>query len=807
MGWAVAVAVLLSASPTFVTRGDVTPEADLRREAQAAWTSLEAQYAAQAGGLPTRAPATVTIQKGTSLTPERNAQGRPGVVELRQNTPGVLDAKTRTALRHELAHQLLWWACPASSEDRLFHEAFALTVSGELPAWRDGPYQSLSRAAKEVASAPAVDTSRARRGLARILGEHTGFPAALTRRLRQCHDGARWAAPLTVEELADVAVLAPEAATVVVSRHSGEVLFSEGDVRRAVPYGSTLKPFLYAAGTVVARGGASPGDASGSGARSMTVVAPEGRGTALLGSGRVESGAPAKTAAATPEGAGHAAPEANAPPLLAPRQGVQEWACGAGLPAKVDARLALLRSCNGWFLDWEATGLAPKAFGVWGPVLSSVGLTGLPTDMTEAIGLRSAHGLSPWGMAQAYRLLAEARPDVLALLTGNVDEGTLSGLSTSKALKGVATKTGTVRDAASRPQFGWIAAVDADLVAVIVRPGKMPRHFVDELPALLTRVRRQAGLEAARVQVLGLLPSATVEARCSGAGFSLDDGTPRAAPPDFSRLDALTAKGPSVCLGSPWRIRFPDGPDGGRDYAGVFTWSTPPPYRPPPGVPTTPSALKARRGSDFVFRTTRVQYTAGVVAAEDVTLKGEARVALARVAAHNERHADTRHSGRALCDTTHCQAFRGTVRIRPEETRALQLPALKWDAWLTFSQGGDTPWREARPRTEVEALLGTNLVSLRFESGRVRYLRTEGTPVAPYEDARSLPCDTLRAGLKLPSCPQRASFDGPQVLFEGQGRGHGEGLDVEAAKASPGLSSDALLERAFGAWGTRSPTP
>ncbi|NNB91222.1 hypothetical protein, partial [Corallococcus exiguus] len=749
MGWAVAVAVLLSASPTFVTRGDVTPEADLRREAQAAWTSLETQYAAQAGGLPTRAPATVTIQKGTSLTPERNAQGRPGVVELRQNTPGVLDAKTRTALRHELAHQLLWWACPASSEDRLFHEAFALTVSGELPAWRDGPYQSLSRAAKEVASAPAVDTPRARKGLARILGEHTGFPAALTRRLRQCHDGARWAAPLTVEELADVAVLAPESATVVVSRHSGEVLFSEGDVRRAVPYGSALKPFLYAAGTALAS-------------------------------------------------------NEDAPPLLAPRQGVQEWACGAGLPPKVDARLALLRSCNGWFLDWEATGLAPKAFGVWGPVLSAVGLTGLPSDMTEAIGLRSAHGLSPWGMAQAYRLLAEARPDVLALLTGNVDEGTLSGLSTSKALKGVATKTGTVRDAASRPQFGWIAAVDADLVAVIVRPGKMPRHFVDELPALLTRVRRQAGLEAARVQVLGLLPSATVEARCSGAGFSLDDGTPRAAPPDFSRLDALTAKGPAVCLGSPWRVRFPDGPDGGRDYAGVFTWSTPPPYRPPPGVPTTPSALKARRGSDFVFRTTRVQYTAGVVAAEDVTLKGEARVALARVAAHNERHTDTRHPGRALCDTTHCQAFRGTVRIRPEETRALQLPALKWDVWLTFSQGGDTPWREARTRTEVEALLGTNLVSLRFESGRVRYLRTEGTPAAPYEDARSLPCDTLRAGLKLPSCPQRASFDGPQVLFEGQGRGHGEGLDVEAAKASPGLSSDALLERAFGAWDTRS---
>ncbi|WP_244237620.1 SpoIID/LytB domain-containing protein, partial [Corallococcus llansteffanensis] len=787
MGWAVAVAVLLSASPTFVTRGDVTPEADLRGEAQAAWTSLEARYAAQAGGLPTRAPATVTLQKGQALPPERNAQGRPGMVELRQSTPGVLDARLRTALRHELAHQLLWWACPASSEDRLFHEAFALTVSGELPAWRESGYQSLSRAAKEVASAPAVDTPRARRGLARILGEHVGFPAALTRRLRQCHDGTRWASHLSVEELADVAVLAPEPATVVVSRHSGEVLFAEGDVRRAVPYGSALKPFLYAAGTMASRSM----DAPGAEASSREVSNSPGASAASKGA------AASPRAVNTPPDASRVGPSPGAasPPLLAPRAGVQEWACGAGLPPKVDARLALLRSCNGYFLDWEATGRAPKEFGVWGPVLSAVGLTGLPADMTEAIGLRSAHGLSPWGMAQAYRLLAEGRPDVLALLTGNVEEGTLSGLSTSKALKGVATKTGTVRDAASRPQLGWIAAVDADLVLVAVRPGKMPRHFVDEVPALLSRVRNQAaGLEAARVQVLGLLPSASVEARCSGAGFALEDGAPRPAPTDFSRLDALTAKGPAVCLGSPWRVRFPEGPDGGRDYAGVFTWSTPPPYRPPPGVPTTPSALKARRGSDFVFRTTRVQYTAGVVAAEDVTLKGEARVALCRVVAHNERHGALRHPGRALCDTTHCQAFRGTVRLRPEDTRALKLPPLKWDAWLTFSQGGATPWREFRSRAQVEALLGTHLVSLRFESGRVRYLRTEGEAGAPYEDARSLPCDTLRAGLQLPSCPQRASFDGPRILFEGQGRGHGDGLDVEAAKAATGLSSDALLQ-------------
>ncbi|MCY1030489.1 SpoIID/LytB domain-containing protein [Corallococcus sp. BB11-1] len=756
MGWAAAVTtVLLAASPTFVTQGDLTPEPRLRALAASSWESVASRYAEQAGGLPKRAPAAVTLQKGTTLPPGSNGRSRPGVVELRQDTPGVLDDSLLMALPHELAHQLLWWACPASREDRLFHEAFALTVSGELVAWRGAAYQSLSLAAKEVASAPSLDTPRARRGLARILGEHPGFPAALSRRLRQCQDGTRWVSPLTVEELANVAVLAPAEATVVVSRHSGEVLFSLGDVHRAVPYGSTLKPFLYAAGTP-----------------------PPGA-----------KGAP--------------------PPLLAPRRRVQEWECGSGLPAKMDARLALLRSCNGYFLDWEATGQAPRAFGVWGPVLSAVGLSGLPADMTEAIGLRSGQALSPWGLAQAYRLLAEARPDVIALLTGNVEEGTLSGLPASRALKGVATKTGTVRDAASRPQFGWVVAVDADHVLVAVRPGKMPRQFVDELPGVFARVRNLApGQEAAHVQVFGLLPSASVEARCAGAGFALEDGAPRPVAADFARLDALTAKGPAVCLGSPWRVRFPDVPDG-RDYAGVFTWSTPPPYRPPPGVPTTASALKARRGSDFVFRTARFQYMVGVITAEDVTLREEARAALGRVVLHNERHAHGRHPGRAICDTTHCQAFRGTVPTRRnEDIGALKKPPLKWDVWLPFSQGGQTPWREARPRAQVEALLGNRLVALRFEQGRVRYLRTEGDPNSPYEDARSLPCDLVRAGLKLPSCPQRASFDGPQVVFEGQGRGHGEGLDVEAAKASPRFrSSTLILEDAYKAFPVTPPPP
>ncbi len=733
MGLAVTVAVLLAATPTFVTRGDVTPEVALRREAEAAWKALEARYAAEAGGVPAKAPASIVLQKGAALTPQRNGQGRPGWVELRQNAPGVLDERLRLALRHELAHQLLWWACPQSSEDRLFHEAFAVSVSGELPVWREGPYMSLSRAASELAAAPEVETPRARRALARVLGESAGFPQALSRRLRQCQDGARWTTPLSVDELAGVGARAAMPAAVVVSRHSGEVLVSEGDVRRALPYGSVLKPFLYAAG------------------------------------------------------AEH--------PVLPARAGAQEWACGPGLPAKVDARTALLRSCNGYFLDWEARGSAPRGFGAWGPVLGALGLTGVPKDIADATGLRSTLAVSPWGVAQAYRLLAEARPDVVALLADNAALGTLSELPASLALSGVATKTGTVRDAASRPQFGWIAAVDADLVVVVMRPGAMPRQFADEVPRLLARARKQAGLEATRVQVLGLLPAEEVEARCPGAGFALEGGVPRASAESWAPLASLARRGAAVCLGAPWRVRFPGGPEEGRDYAGVFVTSAPPPYRAPAGVPTSANAMRARRGSDFVFRTTRLLYTAGVVTAEDATLAGEARVALARVVAHNAQH--SRHPGRPVCDTTHCQAFRGTVRVRPEESRALGMAPLRWRRWLTFSQGGEEPWRQARPRAEVERLLGRGLVSLRFEAGRVHALRTETEGDATFESASSLPCDLLRSGLKLPSCPRTASFDGASLVFEGRGRGHGEGLDVEAAKVA-GTRSDVVLEEAYG---------
>ena len=54
----------------------------------------------------------------------------------------------------------------------------------------------------------------------------------------------------------------------------------------------------------------------------------------------------------------------------------------------------------------------------------------------------------------------------------------------------------------------------------------------------------------------------------------------------------------------------------------------------------------------------------------------------------------------------------------------------------------------------------------------------------------------LRGPLHLPSCPTGVRRTGDLWRFEGRGAGHGEGLDVEAAKRS-GSSAAELLDRAY----------
>ncbi|HSN91721.1 MAG TPA: hypothetical protein VLS93_10870, partial [Anaeromyxobacteraceae bacterium] len=485
---AAALALAVAAAPEFRAEGGLEP--GTAAAAARTWEELERILLAD-GLAALGASRPIRIAPGPALPPGVSGASRPGEIALR---PGLGAGDAALALRHEVAHQLLFHACPAASDDRLFHEAFALAATGELAAWAPGSgaeYRSLAHALQNLSRTRALDGPAARGALARLLLDAPArpgrLPAAIARPLSRCEAGATWV-PLRPEDLAEGGAPAADA-LVVLSRHSGEVLRAEGATTLPLPFGSTLKPFVLASAR-------------------------------------------------------------RPPPRLAPVPGRPEWSCGGGLPARMDAGTALLRSCNGWFLALAAAEPEVVHMGRWGEALVALGLSGLPADAGEAIGLRPSLRIPAIGLAHAYRLLAESRPDLVDVLSRNAREGTLSGLRSSGSLAGVAVKTGSVFDAKGRPRLGWIAAVDEDVVLVMARAGRTPRSFADQAAAALAAARTPAG-GAARVQVLGLVATGEVTASCEGRGFVAEREGPRPVGGEVALL-AAARSGPVLCAGGPW---------------------------------------------------------------------------------------------------------------------------------------------------------------------------------------------------------------------------------------------------------------
>lgn len=722
--------LVLTAVPRFVVAPGLEPAIEVQRAAVTSWEALELHRSS-----PTRGA--ITIER-SRLEPGRAGRSELGRVYLRQQQEGAFTAVERQALAHELAHQFLLQACAPASDDVLFHEAFAVATSGELSAWREGDYQSLSDAAKVLEAIPSLDLPRARRALARLLAESTTpLPPALSRRLEACDGRSKWV-PLTVAALTTLETDSTGQPTwLVMSRHTGEVLLSSGEISQPRPFGSTLKPFVIAA------------------------------------SGKV-------------------------PPAISPRVGDQEWACGTVLPRLMQAPEALLASCNGYFLDWAEREPGLEKLGAWGPVFLSLGLSRLPEHMSETIGLRSTLALSPLALAAAYRLLAEARPELIALLRRNARDGTLAKLPESDRLLTVATKTGTVRDGASRPVAGWLVGVLDDVVVVQVTPGRAPRQTTEAFVALIDRARALSARGGVEVQVFSLLEPSQVDLRCERGGVAIDVDGPVVLPTDWSQLASTLARGRLLCLGAPFEVRLPRNATT-RWYTGVFRRDVPAPYVPSRGVTVTERERRARTGSEVIFRTTRLQYVSGVLASEDASIVGEPRAALARVVSHN---VDTRerHGSRPVCDTTHCQVFQGTGKPTTVDAETLARPSLGRRGWLPFSRGGLEPWSATRPRKQVEQVLGVPLsLVTRLESngGLLRVVRTITDQGEPFEDVEQSLCEGLRGPLKLPSCPSGASWNATTVEFTGVGQGHGLGLDVEGARRS-GLDQEAILRNAYG---------
>ena len=332
----------------------------------------------------------------------------------------------------------------------------------------------------------------------------------------------------------------------------------------------------------------------------------------------------------------------------------------------------------------------------------------------------------------------------------------------------------TVRlDAESRPM---VRHASGDLVVEVDDDRVVVRAPAVAAPILR---REDGGVE---VQVFGLVGSSQVRVRCEGRGYQLRDGRPRAIDGGWRTLAEVLGPGSLVCTGGPWQVRVAGGET--RPYAGIFSFR-PLPDRPPDARSTRREA-RARRGSEVIFRTTLSAYVAGVLAAEHSGLTGEAALALAQVIAHDARI--ERHPGRPLCDTTHCQVFLGTTPATAPVTQALALSDLPTPRWLPYFRGGAEPWERRPPASEVRAVLGE--VQRFGGDGRILEVTRSG-------GVEHVPCEPVRAALRLPSCPTEGRFEGETVQIRGRGRGHGLGLDVEAARRS-GLSAAELLRRAYG---------
>jgi hypothetical protein len=318
---------------------------------------------------------------------------------------------------------------------------------------------------------------------------------------------------------------------------------------------------------------------------------------------------------------------------------------------------------------------------------------------------------------------------------------------------------------------GW--QIDADPDRIVLGERKAP-----EIP-----MHRSGPADTpVEVQVFGLVGPERVEVRCTGAAVSIAGGHAGALPGGWQVLSRVLRDREILCTSGPWSVRVAGGSP--RPYAGVLLWRPTPDRRPEPGE--TARQARARRGSDVVFRTTLGAYVAGVLTAEHDGLEGAARQALVQVVAHDA--SVSRHGQRPVCDTTHCQVFRGTAGATAADLRALSSPPLPTQAWLPYFRGGREPWTARRPVGQVRALLG-DVTAL---EGAGQHLQTTN-PVG----TMTRPCEPVRSALRLPACPRSAEFDGQTIVFHGEGQGHGLGLDVDAAARSS-LTANALLERAYG---------
>ena len=205
--------------------------------------------------------------------------------------------------------------------------------------------------------------------------------------------------------------------------------------------------------------------------------------------------------------------------------------------------------------------------------------------------------------------------------------------------------------------------------------------------------------------------------------------------------------------------------------------------------------LQSDTGGDaVVLQTDPETYADAVLSAEAQDLRGEVQKALRAAIFWNGVHGGHRHPDtRSLCDATHCMVFQGEASEgpgKPPGKTDLSLLGLLDEAaaqkklgWLSFSEGGADGWEKRVPFGELKRLVDESaFLDLRRE-------RTRSGEIVVHlmypEAEEKVPCDVFRARLKLPSCPASIQSDTANGtwIFKGTGKGHGQGLSVDRARA------------------------
>lgn len=510
-----------------------------------------------------------------------------------------------------------------------------------------------------------------------------------------------------------------------------------------------------------------------------------------------------------------------------------EWLCPEKAPGiSWSWSTALALSCNGFFLDSDRP--SKEAIRKFTSRLRKFGFTS-PEEISTAqmIGLHPGITASIDSVLAYYSWVYSRSPDAMTELQGTVIKGTLAGLpdSTWFSRNQIGLKSGTIRNLQGEPEHGWIVAIGSksdfgrpSFLAAIHQRGSSPQILLSRFRAHLQETLSanplaQLAAPSAKVQILGLVPRASITARCESL-MIVGDGDPLGSASESSggttkELSGLSDGTKLRCDRGPVWLKYPKpGGFSERSYWGEIELSA----LPVASNKSAPSVrqARARRGSEVLLVTSERSYVAGVLASEFPSGRAETLKALALVVKFNLKNASQlRHRRRPICDTTHCQVF-GT-RNRDEgakpgerfsniaqEVANLNLTGDLKEPWLMFSIGGAKSWSKEILSDEVKRQLKLQQVVHSIQRSEKENQITVTLGPTGKGIRRTFSCEVFRNLLHLPSCPGNAFVSGKASdqkmwTFEGFGEGHGFGMDLVAADrlAAEGRSSREILRTYF----------